>query len=761
MKVPLLEMSGAPSTSKEKHDKVSLVEIKNGKVIFRQKPSTFEKQSETLQELVKFREMLEGRLSLSPVPLDHIPDSYRPLIAKLAHESDKTLNALSKHILHELIPLDDDDVENGNPSAVAILPQYVVEASIKSILNRNNYGLDVAHGVKAPASLSVWRWEVREECRDWLPKSAREKADARQAERLQAKEDLKAMFDALASHEKEAIIGSKPCGKQISIGTQDTDPDETRTKFIDLTANSFITEKRNDQDDTAESTKSGRPRRIQDPEKASKEKERLGKKAAKAEKEKKEKDAQDKSRTLMANFFSKAKTRGPPKEEEPVCAVSKSQTDFEKVFKPFVLKKDATLAPVNRFLIPSKRKRVPTTHAIQIDDDDDSDIIIYNPEPETLQISYQKVSGVICSAAASNSLSRERRRRNYNNLHMKTHWPISVRDIMNQLSEAEVAGDDSAVRSLLSKLCDRQLLPAKVFMFIEDARPGYFGTWTRSSRLIGPRTPFAKDVLVFDYGYDSGEEWEEEPAGDADDVVDDGEDEEIDEDVDSDLENWLVDDDEEPDALEAMALQAKDPNLSPPFIDIPTSRTKRKAGESEIQASKKRKIVIPLVPFSKGPCWESNIGACDYEPFKPYRIKLFNDTKFPINPFKFVSTCLEDKRASERSAASSSQKEEVFAVPSLPERLISGSSTPIIGNTTPPSKPASARIPPFPDAHLPFLVKRIAELQASSFMLLVEALYQELKSHKVKKKAIEAKVREIGERCKEKKVWIVKPTTHV
>ena len=33
----------------EKHDKVSIVELRNGKVIFKQKPISFEKQSDTLQ----------------------------------------------------------------------------------------------------------------------------------------------------------------------------------------------------------------------------------------------------------------------------------------------------------------------------------------------------------------------------------------------------------------------------------------------------------------------------------------------------------------------------------------------------------------------------------------------------------------------------------------------------------------------------------------------------------------------------------------
>jgi chromatin assembly factor 1 subunit A len=182
-----------------------------------------------------------------------------------------------------------------------------------------------------------------------------------------------------------------------------------------------------------------------------------------------------------------------------------------------------------------------------------------------------------------------------------------------------VAGDIPLVRSTLSKLCNRSLLLAKVFIFHGDARPGYFGTWTRNSRIIGPRSPFAKDVLVFDYNYDSGEEWEQETPGDADDVVDDGDDEDEDGDSpDSDLDSWLVDDDEEP----IISLDNNDvPSVIP---DPPVPTMKRKTEDGEKTSGKRRKVVIPLVPFVKGPCWESPIAHGRYDLFKPYRMQLFN-----------------------------------------------------------------------------------------------------------------------------------------
>jgi hypothetical protein len=67
----------------------------------------------------------------------------------------------------------------------------------------------------------------------------------------------------------------------------------------------------------------------------------------------------------------------------------------------------------------------------------------------------------------------------------------------------------------------------------------------------------------------------------------------------------------------------------------------------------------------------------------------------------------------------------------------------------------------FPDTHLPALVSKIAALETSNITFLVESIYQELRPHKVKKNAIEAKIKEVGEKCKEKKVWIIKPSVTV
>ena len=195
---------------------------------------------------------------------------------------------------------------------------------------------------------------------------------------------------------------------------------------------------------------------------------------------------------------------------------------------------------------------------------------------------------------------------------------------MAQLSEAEVLGDDVAVRHILSLLRSREEIPAKVFIFREDTRPGYFGTFTKSSSVVGPRTPFAKDAVAFDYSYDSGEEWEEEGAGD-DLMSADGSGDEVDSDADSELDDWLVDDDDEiADPGTPLSERLASPNITGP--PPPKRKVAPTATDAAAEKKLKKRKVVPLVAFTKGPCWENTIGHCEYEPFGSYRIHLLNGT---------------------------------------------------------------------------------------------------------------------------------------
>ena len=55
----------------------------------------------------------------------------------------------------------------------------------------------------------------------------------------------------------------------------------------------------------------------------------------------------------------------------------------------------------------------------------------------------------------------------------------------------------------------------------------------------------------------------------------------------------------------------------------------------------------------------------------------------------------------------------------------------------------------------------ITDLATPSLTFLIESIYKDLRIHKIKKNAIEAKVREMGEKSKDKKVWVVRQAVQV
>lgn len=201
---------------------------------------------------------------------------------------------------------------------------------------------------------------------------------------------------------------------------------------------------------------------------------------------------------------------------------------------------------------------------------------------------------------------------------LKSLSRLSVKGLMEELNEAESAGDVHMTKALLAKLSDRKSIPVKFLRFYENSRPTYIGTWSRLSTTVGPRTPFAKDHSL-DYSYDSGEEWIEE-EGEADDLGSlDGEEEDKEEDED-DENDWMVDDDE---VDEGGLVNDDEEELDPLGFPLTNTLGKRKATTHNQRLSKRRKVV-PLKPDCKGPHWETTLGETQVPSFSRYAIRMLN-----------------------------------------------------------------------------------------------------------------------------------------
>ncbi len=162
-------------------------------------------------------------------------------------------------------------------------------------------------------------------------------------------------------------------------------------------------------------------------------------------------------------------------------------------------------------------------------------------------------------------------------------------------------------RAVLDELTDKRKFPWKTLAFDQQARPPYVGTFTKKSLAVGPRTPFAQDP-VFDYSYDSGDDWQEEDEGgdDVDEPVEDGDDEAPTEDE-GEFDDWLDD--------------AEDPLFSKGADSDVTM-----ADPSHPASPKKRvpiKRITKLTPTWTGPVWEKVIAE-PTEGLDEYRIQLLN-----------------------------------------------------------------------------------------------------------------------------------------
>lgn len=162
---------------------------------------------------------------------------------------------------------------------------------------------------------------------------------------------------------------------------------------------------------------------------------------------------------------------------------------------------------------------------------------------------------------------------------------------------------------MLEELRDRRKFPWKTLAFDQQARPPYVGTFTKKSLAVGPRTPFAQDP-VFDYSYDSGDDWQEEEEGgdDVDEPVEEeGDDDAVTEDE-GEFDDWL------------------DNTEDPVFAGGPAADVVMTEQPSQPSSPKKKvpvKRITKLTPTWQGPLWERVIAE-PMEGLDEYRIQLLN-----------------------------------------------------------------------------------------------------------------------------------------
>ncbi|KAM0753629.1 hypothetical protein T439DRAFT_159600 [Meredithblackwellia eburnea MCA 4105] len=641
----------------------NLVELNKNKLVLSQRPLSWDLNVETSQGSIAFNQFLSSFLSSSSSTTDEKtpmttlaewPKEHWGFVAKLVHESDKTIFQLSKSI-HEtvlklaesaLLALDQEmDVDSESQgeklgeTLAACIPIAPLKALILSLAKRTNYGVEkkdlpegfLPDGVNdVPAALQIHRWEVKDIA--LLPSDLETKLLKRRSDREEAKKVAVELVTAVKKGERDAFFGKKKDKKDDAAKEKKDEvvkkekkkeevkkEEKEKVKKVKILTKEEIAEA--DAKAEAKAEKEREKKRKEEErerraaEKREKEAARDEKKAEKKAMEDKKKSQLNKQSNFMSGFLVKKSASPAPVVTATGATPSGSKlSDFDRVFHPFHIKPDVQVAPYNRF----KKAKGPAP-----------EVKINSDETITLEKSLAEFKkGVPKSRIPKYQPNPVPPR-------------FAVREIVQKFSEAGMNGENPQV--YLDLLQDREVFPIKMLKFHEDTRPGYVGSWSKTTRVVGPRTPFSKDTALLRYDYDSEEEWVDDDEEDAEEVDSSGE-RSDDEGSDGGLsDDWMCDDDDVVEYEDGFGpedeLKMDDDGDDDCFI-VPTEAAEklRKEKERKVKAKEKRKKPVgPLLPIVKGPYWEEEIGKPSFQPFESMRIQLLNDATFGLNPLKFIS----------------------------------------------------------------------------------------------------------------------------
>uniref|UniRef100_A0A182NR31 Chromatin assembly factor 1 subunit A dimerization domain-containing protein n=1 Tax=Anopheles dirus TaxID=7168 RepID=A0A182NR31_9DIPT len=243
----------------------------------------------------------------------------------------------------------------------------------------------------------------------------------------------------------------------------------------------------------AEIEQKNEEKRMKEEERRKKEEQREEERKRKEEEKEAEEKRKQKVSQVFTSFFVKKATNGTgakaSDDENSVESVLGGSTApgasvTQQRFMPFCIKGDMRLAPViRRVLNPVQRKTLEKTAAAGG----------HSTDRAQLYLGLLKSN---CHKA------------------LKTDRTWNVED--DEERDDIMIVDDTVCHQIEEDPCKmKQTFRTKFFLFEENRRPPYRGTWRKRSTQIKARRPFAQDTKFFDYEVDSDDEWEEEEPGES------------------------------------------------------------------------------------------------------------------------------------------------------------------------------------------------------------------------------------------------------
>lgn len=235
-----------------------------------------------------------------------------------------------------------------------------------------------------------------------------------------------------------------------------------------------------------------------------------------------EKDKKARAQPKLMSFFGAPKTpkkttdaatekTASPLKNEPLVSDTASKSTYDKMFQPFYIRENVTVASLGPKMDTETRAAKSTIVDECIRGERGDMVCSFNPMEVFTLLRKPRARG-------------------------KLHQP--VKGIM----EASVASSDASGDALHTARRQLRGLPLKIIAFSQDVRPPYYGTATQRPAAVGQPAMSRQGrhstsrLLPLEYDYDSEAEWQEEEGEDLD--ADDDEEELDDED---DMDGFLDD----------------------------------------------------------------------------------------------------------------------------------------------------------------------------------------------------------------------------
>ncbi|KAF9434927.1 hypothetical protein BGZ76_007187 [Entomortierella beljakovae] len=609
-------------------------------------------------EITKIPEEYNGLIAKLSEESDLLlSDIANNILAILCPAGFETMeDVVSAHDSDEKMDMDVDSVSENVPTVrnISTVSISALTEAIQSVATRVNYGVPVSslpnYVTATPPNLSVYRWEVQD-IDQYFPSDMKSAVLKRRRKRMEASAALTAWYlgleakqqedlcpilitpSTIAGADAESQLGNKR-GRSLNAtenmevdaetGKMSTDGNGiTRPGVILLEGQPTVAaalnpailesklkeaETKKKEAEAKEERRLEKERRLAEKqlEKDMKEAERIQKEESKKRKAEEERLKKEQTSMRFVGFFKPISSPAQKKDgSQPSTKTDVATSALSELFHPFHVKKDTTLAPINRFAKDISKEVIDNLlngketsgSCTSMDVDLDTCVPVMTDNKKVKEI----LSKILPRAQPKESSS-----------HPKKKLPRRYRSmtVAKAVQSGVLLQDEDDDTNYMLTWRDIPSLRMRLFQFAENYRPAYYGTWSKQTKLVGGRRFLGKDTELIDYDFDSEAEWEEDEEGEECKSDDDEE----------DADEPGSDQDDEDDWLVPEGYLSEDEGLDAGEEGGPEGGSLKKLKEP------RRATLAQMVPVIVGPVFEITLGESTCHPaLEPYRVEFLGD----------------------------------------------------------------------------------------------------------------------------------------